>query len=234
MKIQNISNIPMYGLKINKKFGLNVFEDFNFQTADKKNYRVSISKNEQMSALNVSFSDNGYKCAEQQSQIYPEIDFMFVDNMFTNRSDRGKGLGFGLHLTNIIEMTENKLNKIDLLSTESAIPFHVHFGFIPDQQDYGLLYVNLKSISDNSFPELAKFAQEARKIIKLGKIPEKIARGNELVHEYAKEIVKFMSKEDLKYAFAKETPMVLDKQNVLSNKNFYNKLFDKYKIDYQI
>jgi hypothetical protein len=156
--------------------------------------------------------------------------------METDPTSRGGGLGTCMHLTNIIEMMENDVSKIELTAAPSAIPFHIKCGFKPDMK-YGKNYANqnIRAIANDDTPELAQYAQEAQNLLKSYLSPElKNKLANKLMVKYTKSAIKIMDTEEQKCLFPKCVDMVLTKKDVIKNKKFYNKLFDKYQIDYQI
>ena len=227
------------GLKTYNHKNVKFLENFSCETKDKENtpYTVSTKDEENYGWYNISYNTKNQTQpdAEQQIMIYPDIEYMFIDNMYSANESRNKGLGTCMHLTNIIYMFENNLNQIELYSTSQAIPFHIKFGYKPvDKWNTGLAK-NIREISNDYTEYLKKHSLEADFLLKSNFSDElKSSLGNKLLYRYTKDALNCKSKEELEYLFSKGTPMILTKKSILKNKDFYNNLFKKYKIDYQI
>lgn len=240
MNINFTPAISFNSLKMYNKNGINFAEDFTCNTKDKNKtqHQVSINKNNHIGAYEVNFVNNedSKLKASQELMIWPEFGYIFIDNMETSDTDRGNGLGTCMHLTNIIEMMENNINKLELISAPSAIPFHIKCGFKPTinwTKEYERR--NIKAIAFDSNPELAKYSQDAKELLKANMSPEIKAKiANKILYNYTKKAIKIMGTEEQKYLFPHCTNMQLTRDDVLKHRNYYNKLFDKYGIDYQI
>lgn len=240
MKINFESPISFNSLTIYNKNGINFPKDFDCNTKDKNKtpHNITVQKNKVMGAYEVQLTDkyNSHLAAVQELMIWPEFNYIFIDNMKTEPGSRGKGLGTCMHLTNIIEMMENNIGKLELSAAPSAIPFHVKCGFKPDinwENEYERK--NIRAIAYDSNLELAEYAQKAQNLLKTHMNPkEKSKRANKILFDYTRKAVKIMNTKEQKNLFPHSISMVLTREDVLKNKNFYNKLFDKYGIDYQI
>lgn len=240
MKINFATPLSFNSLNIYREQGINFPEDFTCNTKDKNQtpYNISIYNNKHMGYYETRFinMDNSQLEAAQEMMIWPEIDYMFIDNMLTYNECRGKGLGTCMHLTNIIEMMENNIEKIELRAVPSAIPFHIKCGFKPDmnlERENDLK--NIRAIAYNKNPELVQYSQDAQNLLKTRLNPEAKSKiANKILYNYTKKAVKIMSKKEQQYLFTHNINMVLTKDDVIKHKNFYNKLFDKFGIDYQI
>ncbi len=240
MKINFATPLAFNSLYIYRKQGINFPEDFTCNTTDKNQtpYNVSIYKNKHLGFYETRFINNNNSQLEatQEMMIWPEIDYMFVDNMETYQGNRGKGLGTCMHLTNIIEMMENNVKRIELTAASSAIPFHIKCGFKP-AMEWGNNFTteNIRTIAYDKNPELEKYSKQAQELLKTRLSPElKTKLANKILLGYTKKAVKIISTEKQKYIFPHSVTMTLTREDVIKNKNFYNKLFEKYQIDYQI
>lgn len=240
MKIDFASPISFNSLEMYKKNNIKFPFDFRCRGKDKERtfYNISIKENKHIDGYEVKLTDDNHinPIAEQEMMIWPDIDYMFIDNMETDKISRGNGLGTCMHLTNIIEMMENNLQRIELLASSSAIPFHTKCGFKPRlncSDNYGL--ANLRAIAYDDDPELAEYSQQAKELLKTRlnpKLKNKIA--SKIMLDYTKAAIKITTTGEQKYLFPHNVTMTLTRRDVLQNKNFYNKLFEKYQIDYQI
>ena len=174
----------------------------------------------------------GYsKCTQTGSKV-------FFNNSMYNYSDY-KGVGSVMHLTQIISMLENKLDKIELYSVGDAICFHAKFGFKSDIADNdNLLYFINKEIlslrkSDKRFNSIVKNAQNWVSNTNIsGK--EKIRQGENIINEYIATINRLKLNNEDNFRMLTGINMCLKKETVLNNKEYYNNLFKKFGIDYQI
>lgn len=151
-------------------------------------------------------------------------------------------IGEQLRLASIIDMQENNIDNFGIHSVNSAIYFHSKYKFIPWIKRFEHKISALNSIINNTTPETQEFAQSAQKLIKelsnetpfteQSKLNEKI---NNLLKTY---ITRIMSSPDpnnyKKYPFSFGMDMVLTRENVFLNKDFFNALFAKHGIDYKI
>lgn len=241
MKINFLSTLPFGKLNTYRENNINLAENFKCKANSEKVYDVSINK--AYDCYNVHILDKKFHlpAAEQDMMIYPEVKYLYVDNMFTDEDYRGEGLGTCLHLSNIIEMFENNLDRVELYSVASAIPFHTKCGFKPQAEWREPNYIinntrfNIKNIADDNTPELAAYTQKAKELLKSRFSPKLRTRlANKLIYNYTKDAIKIKSVKEQKYMFTSGLNMSLSREDVLKNKDFYNKLFDKYGIDYQI
>lgn len=218
--------------------GVKIANDFEFRADDKKytRYGAVFSTYEKHNynnyKINIENDDIGM-AAEQEIALYPDLNYMFIDSM--NSTQESKGLGTCMHLLNIIEMFENQINNIDLLSASSAIPFHTRLGFYPCDKWENGLSENIERIVKNNIKGLETYTKSADRLLK-SKLSneEKTVFGNKLLFDYTKAAINKLSKSELEYLFLNETHMRLGKEYILNNKNFYNDLLGKYYIDYEI
>ena len=246
MKINFLSQIPFNSLAFRKLNNLNFPQDFQCISNSNTVYDVSVGNN--YGSYQVYFSDGIEReesNAELEIVLNKDEDYLYVDNMYTEDEFRGEGLGICMHLTNIIEMMENNFKGIELYSVASAIPFHSKLGFKPNDkwnympisnvQKLNPLQENLKCIIDDKTPELQEYSDVAKEILRSYMSPEDKAKiSNKVIYNYIKKSLKIKSKEEQKTMFKYPIQMILTKKDIIKNKKFYNKLFNKYCIDYQI
>lgn len=162
-------------------------------------------------------------------------------------NDRKKGYGAIMHLNNIIEVLENDLEKIELFSLQEAILFHAKYKFQPKVKNYedirDIMFCISQKNCDN-FPELKKITQKAANFfddmfytsIFNNKNKDIIKDANDIMQEYFDTVnsKKLSISEQEYYALNTSIDMFLTKDRILKNKDFFNKLFEKYNIDYKI
>lgn len=162
-------------------------------------------------------------------------------------NNRKKGYGAIMHLNNIIEVLENDLEKIELFSLQEAILFHAKYKFQPKVKNYedikDIMFCISQKNCDN-FPELKKVTQKAANFfddmfytsILNNKNKDIIKESNDIMQEYFDTVnsKKLSISEQEYYALNTSIDMFLTKDRILKNKDFFNKLFEKYNIDYKI
>lgn len=159
---------------------------------------------------------------------------------------KGQGLGVIMHLNNIINLMENNLERIELFSLPEAVLFHGKCKFSPDLSDYEVILDTMFCISQKDckkFPELKPVVKAAGEyfdsVFEMRTslyTEEKIKQANDIVQQYLDIMsTKKLTKEEKQlYGFKEAFDMVLTKEKILENKDFFNALFKKFNIDYKI
>lgn len=238
MRINFNSQTSFEGIYIKNKNGVKIFDDFTCRAKD-GNYSmhtVTIAERERHNHnnYNINFENEELGLtATQHVALYPKSDYLFIDTMDSNYQNFG--LGTCMHLINIMEMLENNINKIDLHSTFSAIPFHTRLGFQPTNKWDEGLSVNIEKIKNNDYPELKSYSESAKQLLAAKfSYPSKTILGNKLMYNYTIDAIKILPREELENLFSRATHMRLKSEDVIKNREFYNELFQKYNIDYGI
>ena len=159
-------------------------------------------------------------------------------NIFIHDEYRKKyRLGEVLRLASIMHMVENKIGSIKITSKDSALYFHARYGFKPDFKEFYARDRLLEGISkDKSFPE---FAKEALKLLTLTNDPDPASQravckeANELLKRYIERALKSPAPEK-HHPPRYSVDMSLKCDEVLENRDFYNRLFERNSIDYRI
>lgn len=238
MKINFIRQIPFYGLDIKNNKGVKIPEKFTCRSSDPQYtmHEVTIFENDKHDHNNykILFTNDYLELtAKEDFAIYPEKNHLFIDKMDSEME--GYGLGTCMHLTNIVEMLENNIDKITLNSAPSAIPFHTKFGFYPTGEWDHELFMNLNRIRYDETPELQEYSEQAKLLLNSSYSEDvKKLLGNKILNGYTIAASKILSKAEQQGLFIHSVHMELTKDKVLENKEFYNNLFRKYYIDYQI
>ena len=162
-------------------------------------------------------------------------------------ADRGKGLGVVMHLNNVMELMENDLKAIKLYSMADAVFFHAKCKFKPDLKDQEDVIDTLFAISKkdySKYPELEEVVNLAGEYFdevyytsgRHCRDKEKLDYANMIVQKYLDIMTskRLSQQEKLEYGFAKGFDMILTKERIVENKEFFNNLFKKYNIDYEI
>ena len=82
----------------------------------------------------------------------------------------------------------------------------------------------------------SKNIQEAKKFLKYStsEIRTNINEGNAILDRYIQNVLANKLHKDENFSFNSGFEMMLTKKDVIENKDYYNSLFKKYGIDYQI
>ncbi len=178
-------------------------------------------------------------------EIFSFEDFdkdLFGYSIRVNPELRQRGLRLGelLRLSSIIELFENKMQKLKIYSKDTAIYFHSKYKFQPDITSFNDRDEALKSIINNPQKGMEKFIQSALKLLEKlqqNSDPEfqrgAIKETNTIAKDYILKVLE--SKDgDKKYPFNYGMGMELSKDTILKNNDFYNNLFRQHGIDYEI
>jgi len=155
---------------------------------------------------------------------------------------RQKNLGLGeiLRLASIILILENEIKKFEIYSKAEAIYFHSKYKFEPMIKQFTERDNALKEVIKNCQNEFESYRIQAENLLKkcsLDESPEYqrelCIETNKLLKEYIQEVLK--TKDKFKsHPFERGFQMVLNINEILNNKEYFNSLLKKHKIDYQI
>lgn len=155
---------------------------------------------------------------------------------------KGYNLGELLRLFSVMEMHKNKSPFIKIYSKDTAIYFHSKYKFIPCNRTFTDRNRMLNSMANDSSAEFSDLALKAENLAKLAKTYKNDAEKqralcidtNNLAIEYINRAMEKEKKPNIKHSFFYGMDMILTRENLEKNKDFYNKLFEKHGIDYQI
>lgn len=169
------------------------------------------------------------------SQYKIRKNYMFIESMHTDSHERDLGLGTCLHLHNIMEMLENNIEIMELQASAHEIPFHIRLGFKPCDIWQDDMIRNMRVISSEKDLILRHYAEDAKFLLGCDYDKDLKARlANQLIYDYLTDAIKIKDRDELPKLIRRPAIMCLKKHEVLENKDFYNELFKKYKIDYEI
>lgn len=236
MKILSTGKIPFTALKIRQDKDIKVPEDFQCTDREGDNCTVSYADSGRKS-FRIDGTSGGYML------FHTGDNTLYGDYIKVPEPMQRRGLGTVLHLTKIIEMMENDFSTIKIQSMNTAVLFHAKFGFRPDIKDFKEAQNALIAVSRTGFlsEDLIDVASQAYEQTPFADEKEYIERANKIFDKFLK--ICSASKEiDPDDIYFPDDPfdqnfmynMKLTRQDVINNKDFYNNLFKKYKIDYQI
>lgn len=178
-------------------------------------------------------------------EIFSFEDFnkdLFGYSIRVNPELRQKGLRLGelLRLSSIIELFENKMQKLKIYSKDTAIYFHSKYKFQPDITSFRERDEILKSIVNNPQNGMEDFIEPAQKLLEKlnqNKEPEfqrkAIEEANGIAKGYIEKALTSQDGDKI-YPFNYGMGMKLTKDTIVKNKEFYNNLFTQHGIDYKI
>lgn len=168
---------------------------------------------------------------------------MFGYDIIVEPEYRRKGHRFGelMRLFSIMEMNENKSPELKIFSKGSAIYFHSKYKFLPSSICFHDRDRMLQTISEDFSPEFLDLRQKAQELRNIAKSTQNNAEKqrslcpetNNLAAEYIDRAIT-KGESDVKHSFYYGTDMILTRERLLENKEFFNKLYQKHRIDYQI
>lgn len=164
-------------------------------------------------------------------KIHLNNKFLEGEYIEVDKRMRNKGIGEVLKLASLIEMKKNNLNKMILYSVPDAIKFHAKFGFTPDIVYVAPVPLILKGVKENRiYKDLSARASALLDRISAEFInKDNLKKANELLLEYIDRCL-----QDNTPVFNRKINMVLTKEKINSNAEFYNNLFEKHGINFKI
>lgn len=249
MKIANYSfnlynkdNSPSFeALKFKNIGKVKLFEDFPIKLKSgevEKDCFVKASTDTARYYIDV-VNDSGRRLGMSTSNNLKDKSVLYNNNIQNLHKDWNfQGVGSTMRLGQIIVLLENpKLNKISLFSMGDAVYFHSKFKFKPAITDYSELTGKLEDILIHSGDKrFSQNVEEAKKFLELNKFEKKsnLKEGNAILDRYLQNVIANNLHKDQKFHVYSGFDMELAKKDILANKDFYNSLFQKYGIDYQI
>ena len=155
---------------------------------------------------------------------------------------KGYKLGELLRLFSVMEMHKNNSPFLKIYSKDTAVYFHSKYKFVPCNRTFTDRNRMLESMANDSCADFSDIALSAKNLQKLAKEtqnnPEKqralCIDTNKLASEYINRAIEKEKEPQIKHSFFYGMDMVLTRENLEKNKEFYNRLFEKHGIDYKI
>lgn len=176
-------------------------------------------------------SQKNKKLGYHDYKLLVNCGFLEGDYIEVDKHVRNKGIGEVLKLASLIEMKKNNLDKMTLYSLPEAIKFHAKFGFVPDINSTAPIPLILSEIKEtNLFKDLSAQASGL-----LDSISAEFINYNNLekVNNFLTQYINRCISEN-KPVFNKKICMVLTKDRINSNADFYNNLFEKHGINFNV
>lgn len=170
---------------------------------------------------------------------YPTITgfYIQVDPEYRNRYH----LGELLRLISIIELMENKVKNLKIFSKHTAIFFHAKYKFMPDITQFSERDNALKDIIINKILKTETETTQALELLKRAAASnsaeeqrEMCKQANGVIDNYIRKLLSGSDSEYSKHPFTFGMDMILTRDKIIENKEFFNKLFAKHNIDYEI
>ena len=242
-------NQPTFAQLHFRKFNnFNMFNDIKCKTAIKKDFGQNNPKDYFLTIEN-SYTPDEFvlevedielnSIGKSQISLKNNNKTLYNDSIDVSKNRlKNAGAGTIMHLGHIITMMENNIDKIELYSLGQAVYFHSKFKFEPiiknanDLRDCLQLNI-LPKMNDKRFEGIVQKTKEWLNNETLSD-SEKINKGNKILYDYLQTVNKQKLNHDDEFQFWIGFDMILTKDKVMKNKDFFNNLFEKYDIDYQI
>lgn len=234
MRILPITNISFQKLGMHTENNFKVFDDLGHPSNYENSfgmYNISAKHDARYDIYYINVNSDALEEPVSVLKSSVNKDHIYVDYMQTKNGYRNQGLGGKLHMLNIIEMLENGYSEMYFEAVPTAIPYHAKFKFYPDAKWNDRLPRHLSDACnfDESFYQQFCDLKKSKLTNK-----EKEVVGNKILNNFLQKAVKEHSYDDLKYVFSTYLDMKITKDDIIKNKDFYNAMFRKYNIDYEI
>ena len=165
----------------------------------------------------------------------------FDMNTYYKYRNKNYGIGRLMRLISIMLMLKNKLNSIKIYSKHTAVYFHAKHKFEPAITRFEDRDWVLQSIAEDSSPEMETFSQKAKNYIKnltklrrVDMLQSTLQFTSSLADEYIKAVLNLGNNQYKEHPFKYGFDMLLTKNKILKNKDFFDNLFKQTGIDYKI
>jgi len=169
---------------------------------------------------------------------------MFGFDIIVGPEYRNKNFKFGelLRLSSIIEIIENNAKNFGIYSKDTAVYFHSKYKFEPSITAFlyrdSALQAIIKKKNIAGYEDLVQKAEEIYLQCQSDPVPElgrKLCKDtNKLTKEYISRVLSKGKDEYKSHPFDFGMDMALPRSSILDNKEFFNTLFAKHGIDYEI
>lgn len=234
------NSISFEALNYKRLNNMNIPDNFQVSLKREGNNVDCFVKSYMMNNQHYSVSLNDGKMHEYGHCLFDyNKENLFHLSTINNFSEGLKGVGTTLHLTQIIAMLENGVEKTKLYSLGSAINFHAKLGYksdiqsVSDVEAFLIDEIAMKHYNDGIFSHVISDLEKwfANSFMSDAK---RISDGNQVIDEFVRTINDNKLKYYVDYNILTGIKMSLKREDVINNKEFYNNLFNKYGIDYQI
>ena len=168
------------------------------------------------------------------------------------RSDFQRGLGYGelLRLASIIYMNENNLEKLSIFAMNEAIPFHHKYKLLPNiifhKDNIQDLLVNISRQKNPKFADLVVCAKNLLENISMNDFGMNLQTEKKLLADLNSLVENYIDLADKNHlpwissirqpgvSFRMDLDMMLSRDRILQNRDFFNEKFRQHSIDYEI
>jgi len=208
-----------------------------FEVNHPKYDQVSVATSKQKSnkyAIEVSSQDR-LNLSKEDFYIYPQNQELYGNSIKTYARYRQQSLGEMVRMASIINMLQNGLNKIKLFSLGDAVIFHHKYKFEPNITERSEAIRVLEQIMQSKFKEYHDPAQIIliKSTNQSGNYSEFIETTNKFTKQFLDDIITNKRYDNKTFQYW-TLDMILTKENILGNKEFFNNILKKHNIEYTI
>lgn len=248
MKINNVkynsyNQATFLGLSFRKFKQFKLFDEIHctFRPKNEKiqdcDYFVRIENGYTDTDFSIKIDDDDFNGIGSSTLTLKDDTTLYNGNIdVISQRKKYRGAGSVMKLGEVITMLENNIEKIELYSLGQAVYFHSKFKFRPALTSIEDLktYITddiLSKRSDNRFKEVCDLAQEW---LNKPESENSLEEGNSILYKYLQTVNEFKLNKNPVYEIIPGFDMVLTRKNILDDKDYFNSLFKKFGIDYQI
>ncbi len=224
-------DINFGSLKFRQINGVKMFKNFN--CVNKYGEKVSVSLQPVDGGFETVIKDAYGKITASDKGKY-ENGRIFVDILAVKSRESGKGLGMISHLMKLVSMLENGFSKIEFDAALDSYSFHRRFNYSSHMTSDFKMFDALGRFAKCREKSLSAITDEIKAFLKNppSNSFELFKKSNSLVNRLIDKSIQ--EKIDHKKLPDCSIPMILTRKKALDNKDFYNRLFEKFRIDYKI
>ena len=180
------------------------------------------------------YAENGTELGKDFFGLMPDENRMYDFSMETAKDYREKfRLGELMRLVSIMEMFENRIKTMELFSRSTALYFHAKYGFKANIKQFIHRDKTLNSIAEDMQQEnLAAKAKFLIKQVQGARTGEELRNLCKITSKLADEYLEKTKGErmPLEHGF----DMIITREDILREKDYFNELFKNHGIDYKI
>ncbi len=221
-----------------------VFEQFKLKNNIFGDILVRTAKTEGEGRYKILLNNSlGKELGYEEFSINPQNKNIFGFFINVSKDYKKSKFRFGelMRLLSVMEMNENKANHIKIYSKDTAVYFHAKYKFVPSIISFEARDKSILTVANDPSPAFVDLAEEAKNLyqsIERTKDDLEAHRNlckpvNALVQRYIERALKEPNPEK-NHPFTWGMDMILTKEKVQENKEFFNTLFEKRGIDYKI
>lgn len=219
-------------VRIENHFGKNYIKSLPVQCKDEIVLMETFPTEEIDSARTVIKSLRNQELGTHDYNLFTDSKELDGEIMEVKSFARNRGLGEILRLASIMEMKENNMKRIGLVSLSEAVKFHAKYGFDAKLADPAKIITILWDIKKQY--KFTEFENKATQFLKDIFNDSSWHYEQEKINNINAFISDCIRRSDEPPVFSNTISMVLTEEKVNANADFYNELFKSHKIDYKI